>query len=277
MKTNSAALLVALASSIFTTQTIAEEYEVDPQVKERLEAVLGQSGGTLTYFDGPSEMVGIGVSFLNGKQMVVYATPDGATVFSGVAIDVNTGRNLSNGDMQKLPPPKYDGVVSMVSGVVNDNGLKTTYFSEGNPDSPNKYYVFVDPKCPYCHKTYNAFLSLLANGNDLVVHYIPVGILGPESENIAKEMLALPTAQALDVFRAVARREAHLVDPSVATNGTGAHGANLAIFRELQFDAVPVVISDLGGEMAVRRGMIEPDVLLQELQIAAVNAVASRQ
>jgi thiol:disulfide interchange protein DsbG len=149
--------------------------------------------------------------------------------------------------------------------------------SEGNPDSSNQYYVFVDPKCPYCHKTYNAFLKLLAEGEDFVVHYIPVGILGPESENLAKEIAGLPMEQGLDLMRKLMRRESHLSNTEMVTAGNGAHGRNVALFRQLQFDAVPVVISNVSGNYNVRRGAIESEVLEQELRVAKVQKLASAQ
>jgi thiol:disulfide interchange protein DsbG len=268
----SSLIVTALAVS---SAAIGTEYEVADEVRDRIEPVLTKSGGELTYFEGPAGMIGVGVSFMNGRQMVVYATPDGSTVFSGVAVDVETGKNISNADMQNLPAPNYQGILDMLEGEDVQAGLRTTVISEGNPDSANKYYVFVDPKCPYCHQTYNAFLSLLADGEDLVVHYIPVGILGPESENIAKEMIARGGEEGLEVFRGLVRKESHMSDSDLVAAGSMAHGANLALFRKLQFDAVPVVISEVGGRQSVRRGMVPPETLLQELQVAAVQKVAS--
>lgn len=264
-----------LVVGLVTAMSVMADYQPSDTVVAKLDPVLSKSGGELTFFEGPAGMIGVGVSFVNGRQMVVYATPDGSTVFSGVAIDVETGQNLSTADMQRLPPPNYDGLVSMVAGESGTPGLRTTFVSEGNLDSENRYFVFVDPKCPYCHKTYSAFLELLADGQDLVVHYIPVGILGPESENIAKEMVALADDEALEVFRTIARREPRLADSQLVAKGSMAHGANLALFRKLQFDAVPVIISDVGGQQQVRRGMVPPESLLQELQVAAVKKVAS--
>jgi thiol:disulfide interchange protein DsbG len=248
---------------------------ISDEARARLEPTLTKSGGELTYFEGPAGMVGIGVSFTNGKQMVVYATPDGSTVFSGVAIDVVSGQNLSSADLQKLPPPDYGGLVNMVANAKAETGRELTLLTEGNPESENRYFVFVDPKCPYCHKTYSAFLQLLADGNDLVVHYIPVGILGPESENIAKEMSAMSPSDGLDLMRKMARRETHLADPERIAQGASGHGRNLAMFRQLQFDGVPVVISDVSGNYNVRSGAVAHEVLEQELRVAKVQKLAS--
>jgi thiol:disulfide interchange protein DsbG len=257
------------------TPAYATEFVVSDEVRARIEPVLKKSGGELTYFEGPSDMIGIGVSFVNGRQLVVYATPDGRAVFSGVAIDVETGQNLSNADLQKLPPPNYEGLVDMVANAKANTGRELTMFTEGNPESTNRYFVFVDPKCPYCHKTYDAFLKLMADGHDMVVHYIPVGILGPESENIAKEMVAMEDAEALELMRKLTRREPHLSDQTRVGAGNEGHSRNLALFRQLQFDAVPVVISDVSGTYNVRRGAIASEVLEQELRVAAVQKLAS--
>lgn len=255
----------------------ASEFVVADDVKARLDPVLTKSGGELTYFDGPADMIGVGVSFINGSQMVVYATADGTTVFSGVAIDVASGQNLVSMDMQKLPPPDYSGLFEKLAEAKGSNGRPITWMSEGNPESTNQYYVFVDPKCPYCHKTYDAFLKVLADGEDLIVHYIPIGILGPESENLAKEMAGMPAEKALALMRKQMRREPHIADPAAISAGKSKHGHNLALFRQLQFDAVPVVISNVNGNYNVRRGALPAETITQELRVAKVEKLASVQ
>jgi len=252
----------------------ASNTNVSDEAKARIEPVLKKSGGELTYFEGPAGMIGVGVSFVNGRQMVVYATPDGSTVFSGVAIDVESGKNLSNADLQRLPPPNYAGLVEMVADSGAQTGRPITMMTEGNPDSSNHYYVFVDPKCPYCHKTYDTFLKLLSDGHDLAVHYIPVGILGPESENLAKEIVGMPDGDGLDLIRKLVRREPHLSNSDAIAAGDTNHGRNIALFRQLQFDAVPVVISDVSGNYNVRRGAVTAEALEQELQVAKIQKLA---
>lgn len=255
--------------------TASADYSVSEEARARIEPVLKKSGGELTYFDGPGEMIGIGVSFVNGRQMVVYATPDGKTVFSGVAIDVASGTNLANADLQKLPPPNYEGLLQMVANSQESTGRPLSMISEGDPASSNRYYVFVDPKCPYCHKVYSAFLKLLAEDNDLVVYYIPIGILGPESENLAKEIIGLPAKEGLGVMRRLTQKEPYLTNPDNVSAGSGGHSSNLALFRQLQFDAVPVIISDVSGNFSVRRGAVSAEALGQELRIAKVEKLAS--
>lgn len=247
----------------------SEEVVLASEAKSKLEAVLTKSGGTLDYFNGPSGMIGVGVTMKNGKQMVVYATPDGSTLFSGVAVDVASGKNISNADMQNLPPPNFEGLFDKIHTAAQVKREITT-ITEGSVDSENIYYVFVDPRCPYCHKTYDAFLGELAYGKDLVVHYIPVGILSPESENAAKELVGVAEKEGIDLMRKHARREAHVSVSEDIQAGNGKHGMNLALFRGLQLSAVPVVVSSVGGEFEIRQGMIKPEVIRQELQVAAL-------
>lgn len=265
------ALLVALACGT----AMAGEIAVPDEVRARLEPILTKSGGELTFFDGPSDMIGVGISLPNAKQIVVYATPDGRTVFSGVAVDVETGANLSSADMQNLPAPNYsklfDTVAQATHGVDGAASGPLLYaMSEGNPDAANEYYVFVDPKCPYCHATYNSFLTALSQGHDMVVHYIPIGILGPESENLAKQMAGSTPDAALDILRTLVRKEPYLTQSSAVQQGTAPAGLNLQLFRNLSFDAVPVIVSRVGGKYNVRQGAVEAPVIVQELQVAAL-------
>ncbi|MEI2419149.1 hypothetical protein V6O07_02660, partial [Arthrospira platensis SPKY2] len=186
--------------------TSGAEYALDPAVKARLETILTKSGGELSYFAGPSGMIGIGLTMLNGQQMVVYATPDGETIFSGVAVDTATGANRTRADMERLPKPDFSGVFAQLSERVGAEAGGMFAATDGNPDAANVYYVFIDPRCPYCHSLYNAFKAVKASGADIVVHYLPIGILGPESQNLASAMAGSENDAALEIFRASARR-----------------------------------------------------------------------
>lgn len=268
------ALLVAM---LIGNGAFANSFAVSEEVKTKLDPVLTKSGGELHYFEGPAGMVGVGVTFQTGKQMVVYATPDGSTVFSGVAIDVDTGINLTSADMQKLPAPSFDGVLERLTREAADGQRSITTLTEGNPESENHYYVFVDPTCGYCHRTYNNFLKVLAEGGDFAVHYIPVGILGPEAQNLAKEMLSQGGEEGLTILRAMARKEPPQTRGAVAAQGSEAFDGNMSVFRELGFSGVPAVISRVGGKTNVRGGMVTAEAIQQELQLAVVKKVAMAQ
>lgn len=257
MMNNLSKLILALGSVLcFNSAVAIDGYEVDDQVRNAIEPMMTQDGTTLNYFAGPGGTVGVGVTRPNGQQMVVYVTADGSTVFSGVAIDVESGKNVAATDAGNLPAPDYSALVERVA--------LSTALSEGNSESENHYYVFVDPRCPYCHKTYTAFADALAAGGDFMVHYIPVGILGPESENLAKEMLGT-SGDGMDIFRQVVGREHRRSDDLSIANGVDTHGRNLAIFRSMKFDAVPVVVSTVGDIQTVRRGAITLAMIQSDL------------
>lgn len=265
--------LVVMWAALGPSNAVAE-VSIDPTVKARLESVLSKSGGTLTYFDGPAGMIGVGVSFMNGKQMVVYATADGSTLFSGVAIDVDSNVNLANADLQKLPPPDYSGVLSRLKSEEGSGRRGITTMSEGNADSDNEYFVFVDPTCGFCHKTYNNFLQVLSEGKDLVVHYIPVGIMGPNAENLAKAILSNGEQRGLEIYRQLARKEPYGTSGDDLSKGADAFDGNMSVFREIGFSGVPAIISRVGGEYRVRSGMVTAEAITQELQLASINRVA---
>lgn len=269
MKGRIATYFFAACITIVSSFTYSGDIPIPDDVKARLEAILTKSGGELHYFDGPGDMIGIGVSFINGKQMIVYATEDGGTIFSGIAIDSSSGDNISRRDMERLPSANIDRVFDLMAGA--------NVLTEGNVDSENVYYVFVDPRCPYCHKTYDGFVTAIGKGQDLVVHYIPVGILGPESENSAKEMLGLSGEDGMKLFRKFAKRAAYSPENKAIAEGGSKLGANHALFRNLQFEAVPVVISSVGGKTAVRKGALQGAVIDQELKEAKINTVAASQ
>lgn len=242
-----------------------DSYQVDERVRAAIEPMMTKGGTKLNYFAGPGGTVGVGVTRPNGQQMVIYVTADGSTVFSGVAIDVGSGRNVAAADAANLPAPDYSAVIERVA--------QATSIVEGSAESDNHYYVFIDPRCPYCHQTYTVFSQAMDAGGDFTVHYIPVGILGPESENLAKEMLGT-SGDGMDIFKRLASKASHRADDLSIANGVDTHGRNLAIFRGLNFDAVPVVVSAVGGRHIVRRGAIS--LAMIESDLNDIQKVAAR-
>lgn len=255
----------------------AADYAPSTDVRERLEPILTRSGGHVTYFQGPSGMIGIGVTMRNGQQMVFYATPDGETVFSGVAVDARTGENRTRADMERLPPPDYEPIFRQVEGALENGraanaGGGMVAATEGSRGADNVFYVFIDPKCPFCHSIKQAFDQVMAQGHELTVHYIPIGILGQPSRVIANAMAASTTETAMRMFMAAANPNFHVDNPELVARGAARTGANLAMFRDLGFEAVPVVISRAAGEFTARAGgmsaeMIEQKIVRSELAV----------
>lgn len=268
----------ALAMGIAVTGVSAADYMPAEEIRERLEEILTRSGGQVSYFEGPSGMIGVGVTMRNGQQMVFYATPDGETVFSGVAVNARTGENRTRTDMEQLPAPDYEPIFRRLENALRtvegeDATQAMVAAREGTEGGENVFYVFIDPRCPFCHSLKQAFDQVKAQGHELSVHYIPIGILGQDSRMLASAMAASPPDTAVRIFMAAADRNFRVGNQELAARGAGRAGANLAMFRDLGFEAVPVVISHAAGEFKARAGgmtaeMIERSIMGSEVAIA---------
>lgn len=250
-----------------------EAFEVSEEAIDRLTPVLEKSGAQIHYFPGPQGMIGIGLNFKNGKRMVVYATESGKTLFSGVAVDVESGVNLVSADIQKLPAPDYESVVKSLSG----EGTQVRKLGVGNPESTNRYFIFVDPTCGFCHETFRTFQTLIDEGQDLRVEYIPVGILGPAAENLAKAIIGGDEQEGLTALSKLAYGKRYQVVDAEVALGEKPHAANMAVFRELGMQGVPAIVSDVGGRQLVRSGLVEQATIRQELRLGAVRKMVKAE
>ena len=238
---------------------------VSAEARERIEALVGKNGGRVSYFPGPSGTVGVGVSLPNGKQMVLYGTADGRVLFSGVAVDTVTGENLTRRDLaERLPKPDLTGMLKHARAA-----QAITVGTGGAAE----FFVFVDPNCPFCHKAHALFEKLADEGGEFVVHYIPVGILGPRSENAAKGLLGEPAERQPEALASLMSGKAAPATNEAIGRGDKAHQANLAIFRNLQLGAVPVTLALSEGELTVSNGLPQIDELRKAI---ATRQVAKR-
>lgn len=251
-------------ASATTASDLKSADSVSPEARQRIEALVGKSGGTVSYFPGPSGTVGVGVTMKNGKQMVVYATADGRVLFSGIAVDTVSGENLTRRDLAAhVPKPDLSGMLKLA------RAAQAITVGRGGTE----FFVFVDPHCPYCHKAFGLFEGLAAEGAEFTVHYIPVGILGPRSENAAKGLLGQPAERRPEALADLMKGSAAPASNEAIGKGDKAHQSNLAIFRNLQLEAVPVTLIVSGEALTVRNGLPQ----LEELREAvAPRKVAAR-
>ncbi|RMD68839.1 MAG: hypothetical protein D6819_08395 [Gammaproteobacteria bacterium] len=149
------------------------------QAMERWEA-LGMK--VVRYFKGPGNLVGVALTFPNGKGMIVYVDPDGKTLVSGVALDLATGENLTAraarmylGEGQKPVP-----------AISAEELGRLGYLQEGSGEAI--LYAFIDPECPHCLALVPR-LKALAKAGRAVVRWVPVGLLGPSSLTKAAYLL----------------------------------------------------------------------------------------
>jgi protein-disulfide isomerase len=68
----------------------------------------------------------------------------------------------------------------------------STYVKFG-PDEAPPLYVFMDPRCHFCHGYWESLVPLL-QANTFQLRVIPVGILGPDSVQQAERVISAPNA-----------------------------------------------------------------------------------
>ncbi len=62
--------------------------------------------------------------------------------------------------------------------------------SLGSPQAEVHMIAFTDPMCPHCHEFHKVVNALLQKRQDVIIHVIPIAILGPNSVAMSKILLA---------------------------------------------------------------------------------------
>lgn len=244
-------MLIMTVSAMLSTVPISAENErtftVSADAKNRIEK-LAPADASLNYFAGPSGTIGVGISTTTGQQMVVYASLDGMTLFSGAVIDTTTRENLTERDLQtKLPKPDFSGVLSSVQGAVT--------FNDEQLGAESNIYVFVDPFCGYCHKTYELVDSMIAAGEKINVHWIPVGVLGTKSQNVTSALLGLDAENGRAALHELMTKQVPAMDLVDAEQGLKALKINSAVYLKAGLSGVPAVVIQRRENVSVVRGL----------------------
>lgn len=93
----------------------------------------------------------------------------------------------------RLPPPpaKPEAAIAAVAGIAEDIGDVVLPFTESAGDrAAPPLMVLMDPHCPYCRAGHKATMAIAAEGKARVV-YIPIGLLGPDSQTASIAILAM--------------------------------------------------------------------------------------
>lgn len=110
----------------------------------------------------------------SGKNLVVFTTKDGETLLAGLAMD-KTGKNLTSvfSDIH-VPGPDYSAAMKDFA----QNGASVTV---GAGSAKAEITVVFDANCGFCKVMHKLVAPAVAAG-ELKVHYIPVAILGADSD-----------------------------------------------------------------------------------------------
>ena len=248
--------------------TMEAGFGVPVEVRQRIEPIVRAGGASVHYFEGPGGLIGVGLTQWNGQQSIAWATADGVALIGGVMIDTARQSNLTAKYIdQELPKPDLSPIMSEVEQT-------TIGFEQGNRDSENEFYVFVDPTCGYCQQVYAAFQTLLTQENDIRIRWIPVGILGAAGENRASAVLG-KGSDGFQMLQAFLARQAAAVSPEDVAKGQTAHQNNVAMFRKLRFDGVPAIVSRVNGEFQIKTGVADMTKLRAQLRGSSVSAAAA--
>lgn len=180
-------------------------------------AFIAPSGAkVLDVLKGKGDMTVV-TAVKDGKPIVFYTSPDGAVTFVGVMFDSATGQNLSEAIVERsqqlagvnkpAPAPAVAGVADAAGATAPAAGrgpVAQHLFSdevagvmEGKGNAAGTTYVFLDPRCPYCHNLFNNTRTVARQG--AAIKWIPVNTLGEAGVPLSAEVLrkGMPAMQPL--------------------------------------------------------------------------------
>ena len=125
----------------------------------------------------------------NGKNAVLFTTSDEKVILHGTAWDSATKKNIS--EPLKLTAKKMNAPAQQPTASVGNlasaynhpvfKAVKTlSGFKEGKANDNNTVYIIYDPRCKYCHETFNLSRSYVKSG--ATIKWIPALVLN-QSEN----------------------------------------------------------------------------------------------
>ncbi|HGF3969398.1 TPA: hypothetical protein ACF6VC_003361 [Yersinia enterocolitica] len=146
----------------------------------------------------------------NGRDVTLFTTNSGDTIFSGTVWDAKSGAMISASEMktantestapasapvgsqavfapdgsivtQEMPYAMQGSYTGAIPDVMKTlDGLAG--FKEGSGSIADTVYIFIDPRCPHCHNAFARSREYVANG--FSIKWIPTVALGPANEYI---------------------------------------------------------------------------------------------
>lgn len=190
-----------------------------------------------------------------GQPLPVYLLPDGRHVVVGSLYDAG-GKDLTM-------PAMRDALDAGLSEAQWQQLEKSSWVVEGNPKAKRVVYVFVDTRCPYCHKLWEASQPYLDKGN-VQVRNILVAVISPSS--LPEGAAILDARDPAQAWRDNERNFGHNPRPA-ANEGSAASRAkiraNNALMMQFGSDGTPTeVYKDADGKVRMLQGMpANPEML----------------
>jgi len=164
----------------------------------------------------------------SGKDIILYSSKDGNVLIAGRLIDKN-GKDLSALYAEaNIPAPDYSVALTEFKAAPS--------VTVGNAKAKGELVVVFDANCGFC-KAMHKLLAPAVDAGELKVHYVPVAILGADSDVKGAGILAAKNAK-------VALASA--VDGHAETSNDAALlakvRANTELMRKHGFNGTPVVM-----------------------------------
>jgi thiol:disulfide interchange protein DsbG len=166
----------------------------------------------------------------SGKDIIIYTSKDGEALVAGMMLDKN-GQNLSAqytaANIPAQEGPDYTAAIKE---------FKSGGVDVGNPKAKAEITVVFDVNCHYC-KDLEKVVGSAIDAGALRVHYVPVGILAPDSVTKGAGFLA-----AKDPKAAMGKIIAGTADASSDKDLIAKVTANTGIMKKYGFDGTPAVL-----------------------------------
>jgi len=164
----------------------------------------------------------------SGKEIIVYSTKDGEALIAGMMLD-KAGKNLSATYAEThIPAPDYNVALSEFKAAPGIN--------VGNQKAKAELVVVFDANCGYC-KLMHKLVTPAVEAGELKVRYVPVAILGADSDIKGAGLLAAKNAQAA-VDGAVAGRAETSTDKALVAKVM----SNTNLMKKHGFNGTPAVL-----------------------------------
>lgn len=116
----------------------------------------------------------------SGKQVVIYTSADGNVMLAGMMLD-KSGKNLTaEYTEQFVAPPDYSAALADFN--------KAASVMIGKSSAKAELTVAFDPNCGFC-KVLHRLLEPAVNAGEVKVRYVPVAILGADSDRKSAALL----------------------------------------------------------------------------------------
>jgi len=217
--------------------------EVVPAVR-----ALGERGLEVAQrFEAPGGLIGY-TGRAGGRELVVYATPDGQHVLLGTLLDAE-GNNLSQQHLaDHLSQPDLAEAWERLASA--------EWIATGARDPERVVYMFTDPYCPYCNAIWRASRPYYEEG--LQIRHLLVGVIRPKSADKAAAILQAedPAAAFRAHQEAYGQSDGQALPDELADAAREAVTANNRLMSELGVGGTPAVVyKTADGTVKMANGM----------------------